>query len=143
GDFILTVALTKGGSTAGFFVEQWKAKSGGGFDYFDVDISTLPANTVFAAVNPSAGTPVPYGAFGSSTYLANTFAEAAIDLTALITSSFDPCTGIAIKTVLVKTKESQSPSANIVDLITPIQLSLTIGPADAGLDQAECADPSG
>ena len=56
GDFILTVALTKGGSAAGFFIEKWQAKTGGGFDYFDVDISTL---TVFAAVNTSDVTHTP------------------------------------------------------------------------------------
>src|SRR5437762_11121081 len=82
-DFILTVVLAKGGTTASFLVEQWKAKVGGGFDYFDVT-SMIPSTSVFAAVNTTDGTAVPYGAFGHTTYLKNTFAEAAVDVTDLL-----------------------------------------------------------
>src|SRR5205823_11975638 len=83
-------------------------------------------------------------AFATNTYVTNTFTEAAVDLTALV-GSFDPCLTVGIKTILVKTKESQSPSANIVDFIVPQQLvpPLVIGPTvDAGPDQAKCQDPS-
>ncbi|HXJ57631.1 MAG TPA: hypothetical protein VNU68_13305, partial [Verrucomicrobiae bacterium] len=138
-DFILTVALTGGGTTASFFVDQWKAKSGGGFDYFDVT-TMVPAGAVFAAVNTVDGTLVPYGAFGGTTYATNTFAEAAVDLTALIGTAFDPCTSIGVRSILVKTKQSQAPTANIVDLITPIQVDLTFGLADAGPRQTKCSE---
>src|ERR1051325_373947 len=103
-DFILTVALTKGGTTAGFFVEQWRTNAAsGGFDYFDVNISTsLPPNSLYAAVNTNDGTLVPYGAFGTNAYLKNTFAEGGLDLTALIGAVIsDPCTDLGIKTVLI------------------------------------------
>ena len=102
-DFILTVALTGGGTTASFFVDQWKAKSGGGFDYFDIT-TMVPAGAVFAAVNTN-DTLVPYGAFGGTTYAKNTFAEAAVDITALIGTAFDPCTSIGVRSILVKTKQ--------------------------------------
>src|SRR5207253_10933237 len=48
-------------------------------------------------------------------------------------------------TVLVKTKTSQSNTANIVDVIVPKTLNpaLIIGPdVNAGPDQAKCEDPS-
>ena len=138
-DFILTVILTSGGTTASFVVDQWKPKAGGGFDYFDVT-SMISTNSVFAAVNTSDGTPVPYGAFGRTTYLKNTFTEAAVDVTDLLKSIFNPCTSLGIKTILVKTKTSQSPSANLTDMITPLQTDLTLGLAQAGRDQTKCSE---
>src|SRR5437867_8076697 len=53
--------------------------------------------------------------FGTSTYDVNTFGEAAIDLTALF-ANFNSCLSVGVKTIFIKTKESQSPTANIVDL---------------------------
>src|SRR5207302_1162261 len=106
------VSLTHGGNTASFFVEQWKTNTAaaGSYDYFDVNVATsLPSNSVYAAVNTNDGTVVPYGAFGGTTYLKNTFAEGAVDLTALIGAVIaNPCTDIGIKTILIKTKQSQS-----------------------------------
>ena len=67
---------------------------------------------------------------------ANAFAEAAIDLTALL-GNFDSCLSIGVKTIMVKTKTSTSSTASIVDFIDPIQYSMKLGPsADAGPDQA-------
>ncbi|MEO5802719.1 MAG: hypothetical protein ABIR24_04255 [Verrucomicrobiota bacterium] len=142
-DFLLTVALTGGGSVASFFVQQWKFSgvSAGvtNYDYFDVNISTLPTNSVFAAVNTN-NVSVPYGAFGTNIYIKNLFAEAAVDLTALIGTAFDSCTSIGVKTLMVKTKQSDAPSANISDMITPIQVDLTVGLADAGPAQSKCTE---
>ena len=104
--------------------------------------ATPPA--VFAAVNASAVTVPNLTAFGTNTYVTNTFTEAAVDLTALL-GSFDPCLTVGIKTILVKTKTSQAATANIVDFIVPQQLvpPLVIGPTvDAGPDQSKCEDPS-
>jgi len=138
-DFILTVTFTGGGKTAGLCVSRWQASPTNpcGYDYVDAT-PFLPAGSVFAAVNTSPVS-VPYGAFGSTTYAVNTFAEAAVDLTALL-ANIDPCLGLGIKTILVKTKESASPTATIVDFITPLQTNLQIGAtADAGPDQTKCS----
>src|SRR5262249_6903776 len=68
----------------------------------------------------------------------NQFAEAAVDLTALL-GNFDPCLSIGVATIMVKTKTSQSDSATIVDFINPIQYTLRIGPsAYAGPNQTNC-----
>src|ERR1041385_3607160 len=67
-DFLLTLAFTSGGASADFSVQQWKTNAAsGGFTYADVDIATtLPPNSVFAAVSPINGSFVPYGALGGT-----------------------------------------------------------------------------
>src|SRR5258706_2963806 len=138
-DFILTLELTNGGSTADFFVQRWEEISPGVFDYVD-ESAAIPAGSTFAAVNGADGTPVSFGAFGQNTYDQNAFAEAAIDLTALI-GNFSPCVELGIKSLFIKTKESQAPTATIVDFISPsLPVSVTIGVADAGKDQSKCSE---
>src|SRR5262245_9827716 len=137
-DLLLSLAFTGGGSTPGFFAWSWRANGSGGFAYVDVTPS-LPAGRVFAALN-SKVIPVPYGAFVQATYSPNAFAEAAVDLTALL-SGFDPCFSIGFKTIMVKTKSSQSDTATIADFIDPIQYTIRIGPsANAGPDQTRCSE---
>ena len=83
---------------------------------------------------------MPYGAFGQTSYAANAFAEAAIDMTALI-GTFDPCLSYGFRTIMIKTKSSQSSSASIADFIDPIQYLLRVGlSASAGPDQTRCAE---
>src|SRR5437016_8404628 len=140
-DFILTLSFTHGGTTAGLCVSRWMAAGSQacGFDYVDAT-ADLPSGAFYAAVNTDEIS-VPYGAFGITTYPVNTFAEAAVDLTALL-GEFNPCLTVGIKTVFVKTKESPSPSANITDFINPFQPrpALVIGPAAfAGDDQTVCS----
>src|SRR5438094_4478207 len=129
-DFLVTVKLTHGGTLPDFFVSRWQAATGNNscnpgtsYDYVDVTTPVITATppAVFAAVNASAVTVPNLTAFGTNNYVTNTFTEAAVDLTALL-GSFDPCLTVGIKTIFVKTKESQSASANIVDFIVPQQL---------------------
>ena len=137
-DLLLSLAFTSGGSVADFFVWRWVANPAGGFAYTDCTAS-LPQGRVFAALNTTT-VPVPYRAFGQTSYAPNAFAEAAIDLTTLL-GNFDPCMSIGIKTIMVKTKASQSGSASIEDFADPIQHSLRIGPAAvAGADQSRCLE---
>jgi hypothetical protein len=133
-DFLLTISFTRGGTTPGVCLERW-LPAGTGFDYVD---APLPAGFVFGAVN-TAVIPVPYGAFGGTTYDVNTFAEVAVDVTAMM-AGFDRCLSVGVKSMMVKTKTSQSPQASIVDFITPLSIDLKLGPsADAGPDQAKCS----
>src|SRR5262249_51879535 len=94
-DFLLTLKLTTGGTVADFFVSQWKAKSGNNsynpgsiYAYVVVTPPVIPATppAVFAAVNASTVTVPNLTAFGTNNYLTNTFAEAAVDLTAVLGS---------------------------------------------------------
>src|SRR6266568_3199792 len=139
-DFLLTLEFTHGGSSAGFFLSRWQATNSQpcGFDYVD---AALPSGAAFAAVNTNIVS-VPYGAFGATTYAVNTFAEAAVDLTAML-GSFNTCLTVGVRNIFIKTKASQSASANIVDFISPIPVRplLVIGPdANAGPDQTKCSE---
>ena len=135
-DILLSVAFTGGGKVADFFAWRWMP-SGSGFAYTDIT-AMLPAGGVFVALNSNT-IAAPYGAFGSTTYLPNAFAEAAIDLTAFL-GNFDQCESFGFKTIMVKTKASASSSAGIEDFIDPIQYNLNIGPAaNAGPDQTRCS----
>jgi hypothetical protein len=136
-DVLLSIGFSGGGKVADFTAWRWQA-GGGGFAYNDVT-AVLPAGKVFVALNSNT-VAVPYGAFGQTSYAANAFVEAAIDLTALL-GNFDPCVSVGFKTVMVKTKASTSSSASIEDFIQPIQYNLNIGPsANAGPDQVRCRD---
>ncbi|MEO7514601.1 MAG: hypothetical protein ABIW93_02230 [Verrucomicrobiota bacterium] len=134
-DILLSVGFTGGGKVADFFAWRWQA-SGSGFAYANVT-TNLPAGRVFVAMNTNTIVS-PYSAFGQMSYAPNAFAEAAVDLTALL-GNFDACISVGFKTIMVKTKASSSSSASIEDFINPIQFSLNIGPgANAGPDQVRC-----
>ena len=135
-DLLLSLAFTSGGSVADFLAYRWLPNGSGGYGYVDVT-AQLPVGRVFVALN-SNNVAVPFGAFGVTTYVPNAFAEAALDMTALL-GGFDPCLSVGFKTIMVKTKSSQSSTASISDFINPIQYSLRIGPsAEAGGNQARC-----
>src|SRR5207248_10770242 len=118
-DLLLSLAFTGGGTVADFFAWRWQPNGSGGFAYVDVT-GSLPTNRVFVALN-TANIYVPYAAFGATNYAPNAFAEAALDLRALV-GNFDPCLSLGVKTLMVKTKASQSSSASIEDLMDPIQI---------------------
>jgi len=136
-DVLLSLAFTGGGSVPDFFAFRWQG-SNGKFAYVD-STTSLPTGRVFVAAN-ATNTIVPFGAFGDTNYVANAFAEAAIDLTAFL-GNFDTCLSIGIKTIMVKTKSSASSSASIIDFIDPIQYDMKLGPsANAGPDLARCIE---
>ncbi len=136
-DLLLSLAFGGGGGVAEFFAWQWQTNaSSGGFAYVDVT-ANLPVGRVFAALNSNT-IAVPFGAFGQTNYPQSAFAEAAVDLTALV-GNFNPCQSLGFKTIMVKTKASQSGSATIEDFIDPIQYPIKIGPsANPGPDQTRC-----
>ncbi|MFE3871227.1 T9SS type A sorting domain-containing protein [Flavobacterium sp. ZS1P70] len=136
GDILLTLAITNGGGAAEFFVNKWDNPAGI-YDYIDKTSST-PAGSVYASTN-AGNVPVSFSAFGSNQYSSNLFVEAAIDLTALL-GAIDPCTSLGVKTLFIKTKTSQSPTATIVDFINAKQVSLRIGLANASEDQSQCGN---
>ena len=135
-DLLLSLAFTGGGKVADFLAYRWLPDGNGGYAYVDVT-AALPAGGVFVGLNSNT-IPVAYGAFGKTTYAANAFVEAIVNMTALL-AGFDPCASIGFKTIMVKTKASSSSTASIEDCIDPVQYNLRIGPvADAGPDQAVC-----
>ena len=128
GDILVTANYGSGGSLATILVFQWQLVSGV-YQYVDVT-SSIASSTAFVATSLAPfppGVPVPYGAFGIFAYIPNQFVEMSIDLTALIGALNDPCTGIQISTVMIKTKTSTTPTATLEDTVEPIQVSFSAG----------------
>jgi hypothetical protein len=120
GDLLLTIELTKGGAQASFFAQQWQSDGVGGFTYVDIP---FPPGAAFVAANVDSEVVTTYDAFGESFYGINQFGEAAINLNAVI-PSLNECFGVA--TVFIRTKSSQSPSAELKDFIEPLQLNFCL-----------------
>ena len=82
GDLVVSVDFqNSGGSFSSIKYFQWQPGTNTGtYAYFPV---SPPAGTAFAATN-TAPINVPFGAFGSNTYLPYTFIETAVDFTVLI-----------------------------------------------------------
>ena len=141
GDLLLTVQLSNGGAAAQFFVYRWQASGSSplGYDYI---AEPAPGGNVFIAANTGGAVAVPYPAFGSSSYPLNTFAEGAVNLNALLANfGFNPCIGI--KTLFIKTKTSNSPSAQLKDFITPIALEFGSAPSSTITAADVCANSPG
>jgi hypothetical protein len=141
GDLLLTVQLSNGGAAAQFFLYRWQASAASpiGFDYI---AEPTTAGTVFIAANTGGAVAVPFAAFGSNSYPLNTFAEAAVDLNALLANfGFNPCIGI--KTLFIKTKTSNSPSAQLKDFINPIALEFGSAPSSTITAADVCASSTG
>ena len=125
GDILITVEYTNGGIVANILYYRWQSVGEGTFDY----VQFTPPNTqAFGSVN-QVPIPVPYGAFGSNTYDALQFVEVAINFSQLIRGSLglDPCQALSFKTLFIKTKSSDARTADLKDLIEPIQINLNLG----------------
>jgi len=122
GDLVLTIEYSNGGDNAKMYCYRWTDMGGGSFSY---QMFTPPTGTVYAASNINGPVSVPFGAFGSTTYLQYAYAEAACDLTELI-QGYSNCMGIV--TVVIKTKSSTALTAELKDLMMPQQLNLGTNP---------------
>ncbi|MCH9032381.1 MAG: hypothetical protein IIB00_09010, partial [candidate division Zixibacteria bacterium] len=142
GDLLLTIEFIRGGGQPQFFVQSWQVdpSTSSGFNYIDI---SPPPGLAFISANLDSTVTVPYEAFGDTTYQINAFAEAAINISAAV-PNFDTCFGAT--TLFIRTKSSQSSSAQLKDLIAPIQLRVCLDnappvlvgcPADTTL---ECTD---
>ncbi|MFV8344422.1 gliding motility-associated C-terminal domain-containing protein [Flavobacterium sp. XS2P39] len=146
GDFLLTVYFESG--IAKFDIQRWEETfSGSGVWEYKTYFASLPVPTppnpssVYAAGN-STSVPVPYPAFGTTSYIQNTFIESAVNLSTVL-GTIDPCTSLKIKTIFVKSKTSTSSSAAIKDFFNPVAVdNLTLGSADAGNDDSVCSGSS-
>jgi len=126
-DLLVTAQYNSGGALASVIVYQWKAVSGV-YQWVDITAS-IGAASAFVATNTVDGVSVPYGAFGGTTYSKNQFVEMSIDATALIQANVDPCSGISVHSVFVRTKTSTSASSVLDDFVTPIATSFSAGRA--------------
>ncbi len=125
-DLLITANYGSGGSLATMLIAQWKQVSPNTYDWVDIT-PFIPANTAFVATNTAAGLPVPYGAFGGTSYLQNQFVEMSVDVTALIAAAIDRCVGIEVKSVFVKTKTAVAFNASLDDFVSPISTTFSAG----------------
>ena len=142
-DIVLSMEYTGGGSTAKVHFYKWQVV-GSGFDWveykFTPDGGPIPTTSAFGMTN-AASTPVPFLAFGLTSYIPFSFVEAAINLTALF-GSIDPCLGLNVKTIFIKTKASDAISAALKDFVDPIQVTLNFNAPTIDARGPFCVDAS-
>ncbi|MBK5214880.1 MAG: hypothetical protein JJE55_14630, partial [Flavobacteriaceae bacterium] len=124
-DILLTIEYGSGGSVATVYFYLWKNVGGNNFDYV---LQTTNTANAFAKTNTGTIN-VPFGGFGTNTYTDRQYGEAAVNLTAVFGSLPDPCIGVSIKTLFIKTKNSTAPSAALNDFVEPIQVQFGFGTA--------------
>ena len=131
-DFVISIEYSNGGSNGIVRFYTWKLVNST-YKYVQINV---PSNIAFAKTNLNT-IPVDFGAFGSNQYPPYQFVEAAINITALF-GTCDPCLGLNIKTILVKTKASTSQTASLGDLVNPIQTQLNLNLASISYPNNLC-----
>ena len=129
GDFVLSMEYSNGGTNATVHYYKWEKPAGSStFKYVEKPIPLAATGTSLSAFGATNGGPisVPFGAFGSTTYISYAFVEAAINIDAILTAE---CRSTTIKTVFVKTKASDSYNAALKDFVDPIPVQFTFGTA--------------
>ncbi|HXR81700.1 MAG TPA: hypothetical protein VN763_12310, partial [Saprospiraceae bacterium] len=141
GDFVLSMEYTAGGAVATVHYYRWEL-SGASYKFVEKPIPS-PGDVVsaFGASNTGA-VDVPFGAFGSTSYPAFAFVEAAVNIGAILTGS---CQTVNIKTIFVSTKASDSYSAALKDFVDPQTVDFVFGNAGLSYNSPFCksdANPS-
>ncbi len=131
GDLLIAVEYTGGGSTATVRYYEWEVV-GSGFGYIE---KNNPGPNRFGMAN-STVVPTALGAFGSNQYQPYQFVEAAINISAFFEFS-NPCQGITIGNILVKTKSSAAPTAALDDFVQPLDVKLNLGTASIEYDSGD------
>ena len=134
GDLLLTIKMSAGSSKAELFMQRWQA-TGNTFDWINVVPTSDSAALTYLAVNGSS-VAVPFGAFGGTTYPANTFTEAAINLNQFLAKAAN-C--LSFKTVLIKSKSSQAADATVRDFLEPLQVNFGTAPTVAVNSEVICS----
>ena len=130
-DFVLSMEYSNGGTNATVHYYKWD-NSTGPYKYVEYPIPTIvlpfqPVGTpaAFGKTNGVA-TDVPYGAFGSTSYIPYAFVEAAVNIDAVLGGGCGG-SGLTIKTVFVKTKASDSYNAALKDFVEPQPVNFQVG----------------
>jgi hypothetical protein len=134
GDFVLSMEYTAGGAVATVHYYRWEA-SGSTYKFVEYPIpSPGGVASAFGASNTGV-VDVPYGAFGSTTYAPFAFAEAAVNIGAILTGS---CQTVNVKTIFVSTKASDSYSAALKDFVEPQPVNFVFGNAGLSYNTPFC-----
>lgn len=121
-DLLITVNYNNGGGVSSIIYNRWLPNGSGGYAYQPV--TSIPQGYAITNETPVA---VPFGAFGDTMYQKYQFAEAAVNLSEVIEIAFgNPCQGLSIKTIFIKTKASTSANAELKDFINPLQVNFAV-----------------
>ena len=125
GDLLVTVIFTNGGTEATVEIRKWQPVTGG-YAYL-LQPNSNYVGSIYVTVNHETET-VPFDVYGTNpgVYKPNQWAEGAVNLTQLLNFGANPCSQIS--TVFVRTKTSQSISAELKDFPGLIQLDLNLIP---------------
>ncbi|HSG67318.1 MAG TPA: T9SS type A sorting domain-containing protein, partial [Bacteroidales bacterium] len=132
GDLVISITYTNGGDEPELFVYQWNETDQGEYEYLLLD---PPSGTTFLATNSDSAVVVPFGAFGEYTYEQSAFTEVACNINEVVAGIY-PC--LEIKSVLAKTKASQSINAVLKDIAGPVQVAISSSPAISVDDASIC-----
>jgi hypothetical protein len=128
GDVLITVYFERGGKQATLYVDKWeKSGKGGTYLWTRKNVETdFPLNSIFCTENTEITlAPWPVYDSGGNTYKVNQFAEGAINLTQVMAVGDTKCGHLS--TVWIRTKTSQSSTAELKDLAgPPFQVDLGI-----------------
>ncbi|MGB7841324.1 MAG: HYR domain-containing protein, partial [Salinimicrobium sp.] len=141
-DLMISLTYEKGGSNVDIQFFLWLDLNGDGI--YKYEEQTLSSVDAFATGN-DVSIDIPFGAFGSQSYAPYLFAEAGLNMTNIFKtlSQNGICAGVAIKSFLVKTKNSGAPAANINDYIGPIPVKLIFGTAEISYATVAACQASG
>ena len=130
GDFVLSMEYSNGGVTAMVHYYVWE-QVGSTYKFVEKPIPSPGGITsAFGATN-GAATDVPYGAFGTNSYIAYAFVEAAVNIDAIL-SQENCSSAITIRSIFVSTKASDSYNAALKDFVDPQPVNFQFG--NAGLE---------
>ena len=119
GDLVLSLDWLAGGALPVLTVWRWSEVAPGAYNFTTM---TPAAGTVFTGSNADMIF-VPYTAFGSGHYGPAMFAEAAIDLSALLGV---PHPGSLFKTVMFNSRFGDQIASVMKDFIEPVQIQFTV-----------------
>jgi len=132
GDLVVSITYTNGGTVPDLFIYRWEST---GQDEYGYVLMSPADGTVFLAVNNDSSVVVPYGAYGSNYYEESAFTEIACNLNEVIQGDY-AC--LDIRSVIVKTKASQSFNAALKDMIDPVQVDISSAPVISVNDETIC-----
>ena len=132
GDLAITVEYTNGGINPDLYIYRWEDVGQGGFDYVPI---TPENGTTYFTINQDSSIIVPYGAYGSTSYPKYAFTEVAVNINEVVPGMY-AC--LDIKSVIVKTKASQSLNAMLKDVIDPVAVDISSAPVVTIEDTTIC-----
>ncbi|MCJ7759282.1 MAG: hypothetical protein MUP24_14180, partial [Gillisia sp.] len=129
-DALLSIEYSNGGVKPVVTFSLWNGT--------DFVVALTDNYNTYAQTNFKAIENIPYPVFGNNFYCPFQFVEGAINLTQIFSDSGLPCVPVFYKSMLVKTRSSDSGPAALNDFIGPNDVAITFGSATIEYDSPVC-----